>query len=56
MRWAAESVPVLSSACSAFSAGSEPDESSVQFAFLDLVGFVGNKTKYYKQFQEDRNC
>lgn len=28
---------------SAFSAGSEPDESSVRFSFLCYVAFAGNK-------------
>lgn len=49
MRWAAKSVPGL------FFAGSEPDESSTQFSFLHHIGSVGNKTKYYKQFQECQN-
>lgn len=43
-----ESVPGLFFACSVFSAGNEPDESSVQFYFLHHVGFIGNKPKYYK--------
>lgn len=50
-----ESVPAPSCSRSAFSAGGEPEESSAQFAFLDLVGCVDNKTKYYKQFQEHQN-
>lgn len=42
MRWAAESGPALVFALSAFSAGSEPDESSVRF-FLCYVAFADNK-------------
>ena len=54
-RWAAESVAGLFFAHSAFSAASEPDESSVQFSFLHHVGFIDNKTKYYNQFYECQN-
>lgn len=43
MRWAAESGPALVFALSAFSAGSEPDESSVRFSFLCYVAFADNK-------------